>query len=67
MSVQITFDTIEIYEGPDRNGKYHYALFWHPGGGNRARVQHFRSTFPSRDHVKEWKDLREDKRVPIPN
>jgi hypothetical protein len=41
---------IEIYEGPDKQGRYHYALFWwadyhpgHPQGEHRyaERGQHF--------------------------
>lgn len=41
---------IEVYEGPDSLGRYHYALFWiadyhpgHPNGEHRLaeRGQHF--------------------------
>ena len=41
---------IEIYEGPDSHGRFHYALFWwtdytpgHPDGEyvRRERGQHF--------------------------
>lgn len=41
---------IEVYSGPDRDGNYHYAMFWwadyhpgHPKGehGWRERGQHF--------------------------
>lgn len=48
------FERMEIYEGPDRDGRYHFALFWiapHPGdkvagiapGEIRERGQHFRA------------------------
>lgn len=49
------FHRCEIYEGPDRHGNYHYALFWmadyhpgHPEGENviRERAQHFRTKLP---------------------
>jgi hypothetical protein len=48
---------MEILEGPDREGKYHYALLWmadyhpgHPLGENRIaeRAQHFRAFLPTR-------------------
>jgi hypothetical protein len=57
---------IEIYDGPDRDGKYHYALFWmtdyspgHPEGEYERREsgQHFRSALP------EWADS-ELRRIP---
>jgi hypothetical protein len=46
------FVRCEIYDGPDRNGDYHFALFWmadytpgHPDGEHvrRERGQHFRA------------------------
>lgn len=51
----MTFHRCEILEGPDRAGRYHYALFWfadyspgHPGGEyvRRERAQHFRAPLP---------------------
>jgi hypothetical protein len=61
------YTRIEIYEGPDRHGNYHYALFWmadyhpgHPDGeyAHRERGQHFLA------HPPEWtKSLKQiDKR-----
>lgn len=53
------YTRIEIYEGPNKQGNYHYALFWmadyhpgHPDGeyGLRERGQHFRAPIP------EWTD-----------
>ena len=46
----------EIYEGPNKHGEYHYALFWmttyHPGHPDgeyvlRERGQHFLAQFPN--------------------
>jgi len=59
---------IEIYEGPDRRGRFHYALFWwadyhpgHPLGENRLaeRGQHFFGNPDAHDvPIKNQKDCR---------
>lgn len=47
---QRVYRRLELYDGPDRHGRYHYALFWladyhpgHPAGEDRIaeRGQHF--------------------------
>jgi len=57
---------LEIYNGPDSVGRYHYAIFWladyhpgHPDGENRTawRGQHFFGPIPN-----EQFELETDKR-----
>jgi len=56
----------EVYEGPDRFGNYHYAIFWlanyhpgHPDGeyGWRERGQHYYGN-PERHNIDIWEDFR---------
>jgi len=60
---------IEVYEGPDRWGHYHYAIFWwadyhpgHPEGEHRLaeRGQHFRGN-PDRHGIHAMRDLRNNR------
>lgn len=54
------FTRIEVYEGPNREGNYHFALFWmadyhpgHPDGEYRTaeRGQHFLAPLKGYDNV----------------
>jgi hypothetical protein len=61
------FTRLEIYEGPNKSGEYHYALFWmadyhpgHPEGeyGWRERGQHFLAPLKPEFDKLPTKDLR---------
>lgn len=61
------FERMEVYEGPNSEGKSHFALFWwadyHPGAPveheRRLRGQHFRAKIEDyKKECKEFVDLR---------
>lgn len=63
------YTRLEIYEGPNKQGDYHYALFWmadyhpgHPEGehGLRERGQHFLAPIPKWTDSLKQVDKREN-------